>query len=142
MDARFETDQLRAAIEQQVLAKPIAPVHLERQPAEVAQLLLTQAQERTTLPPELARRGSMPPPPWRSRRDGVVGRGLSPQQSSQERDAHHAPSLLTAPEAYWPALRRSVVRSGRAGRRTPRAAHQEDDEQDEPGCGGHEHDGK
>jgi hypothetical protein len=67
VDARFETDQLGAAIEQQVLAEAIAPVHLERQATEVTQLLLTQAQERTTLAPELARRRSGSPAPRWSR---------------------------------------------------------------------------
>ena len=38
------------------------------------------------------------------------------------------------------AIRRGVVRAGLAGCRTPGAADQEDDEQDEPGRGGHEHD--
>jgi hypothetical protein len=43
VDARFEADQLRAPIKQEILAKAIAPVHLKRKPAEVTQLLLPQA---------------------------------------------------------------------------------------------------
>jgi hypothetical protein len=104
VDACFETDQLGAALEQQVLPEAIAAVHLQREAAEVAQLLLPQAQERAALAPELTRRRRGPTPPWGSRRDGSVGLGWSrlgllSQQSLQERDAHHAASLLTAPEA-------------------------------------------
>jgi hypothetical protein len=43
VDPRLEPDQLRAALEQQILAEPVAPVHLEREAAEVAELLLAQA---------------------------------------------------------------------------------------------------
>src|SRR6188508_1216171 len=53
VDARLEADQLGAALEQQVLTEAVAPVHLQRQPAEVAQLLLTETQERLALAPEL-----------------------------------------------------------------------------------------
>jgi len=42
VDARFESDQLRAALEQEVFPEAVAPVHLEREPAEVAELLLAQ----------------------------------------------------------------------------------------------------
>ncbi len=97
MNARLEADQLGAALEQKVLPKAVAAVHLQREPAEVAQLLLPEAQERPSLAPELARRRSRTPPAWRGRRDAGVGHGRLPQQSSQEREAH-APSLLTAPE--------------------------------------------
>jgi hypothetical protein len=40
------------------------------------------------------------------------------------------------------AIRRSVVRAGLAGRRTPGAADQDDDQQDDPSRGGHEYDGE
>ena len=60
VDARLEADQLRAALEQQILAEAVAPVHLEREPAEVAQLLLAQPQERAALAAELARGRRVP----------------------------------------------------------------------------------
>ena len=75
VDARLEPDQVGAALEQQVLAEAVAPVHLEREPAEIAQLLLTQAQERAPLAPELAGGRGGPSPPWRGRRDGAFGCG-------------------------------------------------------------------
>jgi hypothetical protein len=43
VNARFEPDQLGAAIEQQVLPEAVAPVHLQREPAQVTQLLFAQA---------------------------------------------------------------------------------------------------
>ena len=49
VDARLEPDQLGAALEQQVLAEAVAPVHLQREPAQVAELLLAQAQERAAV---------------------------------------------------------------------------------------------
>jgi len=94
----FEADQLGATLEQQVLTEAVTPVHLQREPAEVAQLLLTEAQERAPFAPKVARRRSRPSSSWRSGRDGSAGHGLLSQQSLQERDAHHAPSLLTASE--------------------------------------------
>ena len=51
MDSRFEPDQLGAALEQQVLAEAVAAVHLERETTQVAELLLSQAEERTALAP-------------------------------------------------------------------------------------------
>jgi len=89
VDARFEADQLGAALEQQVLSEAVAAVHLQGEPAEVAQFLLTEAQERATLAPELARRRGRSPPAWRRRRGGPVGNGRLSPQSSQERNAHH-----------------------------------------------------
>ena len=43
MDASFQADQLGAALEQEVLAEAVAAVHLEREAAEVAELLLAKA---------------------------------------------------------------------------------------------------
>jgi len=43
VNARFEPDQLGATIEQQVFPETVTPVHLQREPTEVTQLLLTQA---------------------------------------------------------------------------------------------------
>ena len=73
MDPRLEPDQLRAPLEQQVLAEPVAPVHLEREPAEIAETLLANAQERTPLTPQRARRRHAVP----SLRGGVAAAGLS-----------------------------------------------------------------
>ena len=81
MDPRLEPDQLGAALEQQVLAEPVAAVHLEREPAEVAQLLLAKPQERAALTSELARRRGGTAP-WAG--------GVPAQESLQGRKAHHA----------------------------------------------------
>ena len=77
VDPRLEPDQLGAALEQQVLAEAVAPVHLEREAAQVAELLLAQPQEGAALAPQLARR-----------RCGTAARTgrLSAQQSWE---AHH-----------------------------------------------------
>ena len=98
MDARFEADQLGAALEQQVFPEAVAAIHLQRQPAEVAELLLTEAEQRAALATKLARRRGRSPPPSRRGRDSAVGHGFLSQHSLQERDAHHAPSVLTASE--------------------------------------------
>jgi hypothetical protein len=137
VDPRFEADQLRAALEQQVFPEVIAPVHLQREPAEVAELLLAQAEERAALSPELGRRRGGSPPPRRSRGYAAVRAGFLSQQSSEERDSHHAASLLTVPEPLW-----SLVRPGRVGRRALACADEEDDEQDEPGRRCDEHHGE
>ena len=43
MHPRLEPDQLRAALEHEILTEAVAPVHLEREAAEVAQPLFAQA---------------------------------------------------------------------------------------------------
>jgi hypothetical protein len=90
VDARFEPDQLGAALQQQVFPEAVAPVHLQREPAEIAQLLLAEAEERATLAPELGRRRGRPPSPRWSRSDAAVGNSVVSQQSLEERDAHRA----------------------------------------------------
>ena len=62
VDPRLEPDQLGTALEQEVLAEAVAPVHLEREAPEVAQLLLAQPHERAPLPPQGARGWSRPAP--------------------------------------------------------------------------------
>ena len=57
MDPRLERDQVGAALDQQILAEAVAPVHLERQAAEVAEPVLAHAHERAALATELARGG-------------------------------------------------------------------------------------
>lgn len=79
MDARLQANQVGAALQQEILSKAVAPVHLQRETAQVAKLLLTQAQERPPLAPELSRRWSgTPARPGRrgSRRDAVDRRSL------------------------------------------------------------------
>ena len=55
MDSRLERDQVGAALDEQVLAEAVAAVHLEREPAEVAQALLANAHQGPPLPAEFAR---------------------------------------------------------------------------------------
>ena len=71
MDASLEPDQLRAALEHQILAKAVAPVHLERDPAEIAEPLLSQAQKRSPFATQLAR-GWCRAPARRRRRSGLA----------------------------------------------------------------------
>ena len=51
---RVDADELGAALGEQVLAEAAAPVELDQQPAEVAQLLLADVQERALLSPQQA----------------------------------------------------------------------------------------
>ena len=93
MDPGLETDQLGAALEHQILAKAVAAVHLERDPAEIAKPLLAQAEERPALASQLARRGRGAPPRRRRRHHAwsvaVTGRPVRsralPQQASEQR---------------------------------------------------------
>jgi hypothetical protein len=62
VDPRFEADQLCAALEQQILAEAVTPVHLQREPAQVAELLLAQPEERAAFAPQLAGRWRRTPP--------------------------------------------------------------------------------
>ena len=107
VDARFEPDQLGAALEQQVLAEAVAPVHLEREPAEVAQLLLAQPQERAALAPELARGGAGAAPG--GRRGGAVGRlGRSSRRRSGTRTTRAESQRLDHDEAILRELAHGV----------------------------------
>jgi hypothetical protein len=54
VDARLEADQLGAALEQQVFAEAVTAIHLEREAAKVAQLLLAQPEEGAPFAPEVA----------------------------------------------------------------------------------------
>ena len=62
MDSRLEPDQLGATLDQEILAKTIAPVHLEREAAQIAQLVLPQPQQGAPFPPEIGRRRRRPAP--------------------------------------------------------------------------------
>ena len=97
MDACLEADQVGTALEQEVLPEPVATVHLEREAAQVAQLLLSEPQKRPALAPQLARRRCVAPRPRRRRSNRFVGNGLSSPQSMQERDAHHVPESTARP---------------------------------------------
>ena len=70
-EALFELHQFDASVDEQVLAELIAAVHLEHQPAEVAEAVLTGGEEQTTLTPELARRRERAPDG--TRRSGLGG---------------------------------------------------------------------
>jgi len=57
-DAGLDRDELGASLDDERLVEVVATVHLERQPAEVAETVFPQEQERPPLAPEIARRGS------------------------------------------------------------------------------------
>ena len=54
-DTRLDRDELGAALDDERLVEVVAPVHLEREAAEVAEAVLAQHEERATLATELAR---------------------------------------------------------------------------------------
>ena len=56
LDPLFDADELRALLEEELRLQPVALVHLEHQPAEIADPVLTRADERTPFPPHLAGR--------------------------------------------------------------------------------------
>jgi hypothetical protein len=96
VDPRFEADQLGAALEHEILTKAVAPVHLERDASEVAEPLLTQAQERPALAAEFAGRRRRPPARLRLWcRDGRVlavggvGIGALRHEPVEQRKARH-----------------------------------------------------
>src|SRR6185503_11122414 len=96
----FEPDQVGAALEQEILAELVAPVHLEREPTEVAQLLLTQPHQRPALAAEIARgrSGTSPSRCRRRRRIGIAG--MPAQELLQARETHGA-SVLGASERLF-----------------------------------------
>jgi hypothetical protein len=57
LEAFVEGDELVAALDDQILAKLVAAEHLQHQPAEVAQALFANPQQRASLLPQLARMG-------------------------------------------------------------------------------------
>jgi hypothetical protein len=57
VDPRFEPDQLGAPLEHEVLTEAVAPIHLERDPAEIAKPFLTQAKEGAALTAQIAGSG-------------------------------------------------------------------------------------
>ena len=63
-----EREQLVAAVDQEVLAELVAPVHLEHQSAKVTQPLFAGAQQRASLAPQQA--GMRKGPPRRGLRAG------------------------------------------------------------------------
>jgi hypothetical protein len=60
VDPRLQADQLSTPLEYEVLTEAVAPIHLESDPAEVAEALLAQTQKRTALAAQVAggRRGT------------------------------------------------------------------------------------
>ena len=85
MDARFEPDQLGAALQDEILAEPVAAVHLEGEAAQVAEAFLAQAEQRFPLTPKLAcGRGRPTAAAWRRLR-GRRRVGLLPQQAWEQR---------------------------------------------------------
>ena len=55
--ARLDRDELGAALDDQRLVEVVTPVHLERQPAELAQPILAEEQQRPALAAQVAGRG-------------------------------------------------------------------------------------
>jgi hypothetical protein len=98
-----ELEQLRAALVHEVLAKAILPVHLEHQPAQVANPLLAVAEQPAPLPPELSGRGEGAPHGRRQSALGLSALGLSALgrllgrrflgASRQESGPRHAPRV-------------------------------------------------
>ena len=74
VDPLFERDDLPAAFDQQLVAEARAAVHLQRQPAEVADPLLASLQDRPALAPQ--RSGRRRPPD--DRRRDVLGGAFRP----------------------------------------------------------------
>ena len=126
MDPRLEPDQLGAALEKQVLTETVAPVHLEREPAEIAQLLLPEPQERATLAAQLACGRGVPPP---------RASPTSAQEALPGRKAHHPRECTNRFGKLFRAFG-----AGGAGRRTPARADEEHDEQEDADSAGDEHD--
>jgi hypothetical protein len=85
VDARLEPDQLGAALQDEILAEPVAAVHLEREAAQIAKSFLAHAEQRFPLAPQLAcGRGG----PATATRRWLRGRrrvGLLPQQAWEQR---------------------------------------------------------
>src|SRR5204862_4657269 len=74
LEAVVECNELVAPLDQQVLAELVASVHLQHQPAEIAQALLANTPQRAPLAAELARMWQRP-----SSGTGTVGlRGRHP----------------------------------------------------------------
>jgi hypothetical protein len=78
----IESDELCAAVDEQVLAELVPPVHLEHQAAKVAEPLLAQSQQRASVSAELAR--------WGQRAPGRLARrlrrgSLAPQERPKTR---------------------------------------------------------
>jgi hypothetical protein len=110
VDPGFEPDQIGAALEQEIFAELIAPVHLEREPAEVAQLLLAEPHQCPALAAEVARgrRGTSSSRGCRGRRIGIAG--LPAQELLQALKTHGA-SVLGASERLFRAVQRSITTS-------------------------------
>ena len=111
VDPGLEPDQLGAALEQEVSAELIAPVHLEREPAEVAQLLLAQAHQGAALAAQVARRGHWTSPSRRRRWRRVWIDGLPAQELLQRRETQHGASVLGASERLSRPVQRSITTS-------------------------------
>jgi hypothetical protein len=133
VDAGFEPDQLGAPLQQQVLAEAVAPVHLEREAAEIAQLLLAEPEERTPFAPQVA--GGRRRSPARRRRP-------SSQESSQGRKAHHVRESTGRFGELFEPIGAGLVGADGTCSRSPACADEEDHQEDDPGEGCDEHHGK
>jgi len=56
VDSCLEPDQLRAPLQEEILAKAVAAVHLEREAPEIAEPLLAHPHQRAPLSTQLAGR--------------------------------------------------------------------------------------
>ena len=91
--ALLERDDLAAALDQQVVAEGRVAVHLERQPAEVADPLLPRLQDRAPLTTESPRRGR--PPEGRRGLLGMFAPLTARMRFSREKRATRGASLPT-----------------------------------------------
>ena len=110
LDARA----LRAALDEELLAEPVAPVHLEHEPAEVAHPRLAPARERSGARGASGRRGGSGAPPAGRRAGGTAERSSTPGSTCGPR-----------PKLGPRSIRRA---ESNASRLTPRPLERDDDE--------------
>jgi hypothetical protein len=89
VQARLEVGDVARVLAQQILPELLAPVHLHRQPPEIAQQLLACLQDLAALAPQRTGRARTPNRAWGRR---SVGRfrlaALSPKASRQWKSRH------------------------------------------------------
>jgi hypothetical protein len=86
----LEADELRAPVDEEILAELVPPVHLEDEAAEVAQPALAELQERAPLAAELSCGRQRAANRAGSRRRRLLGR-LAVGGASETRQARHQP---------------------------------------------------
>jgi hypothetical protein len=115
-----EREELVAPVDEEVLPELVAPVHLDHQPAQVAQPLLPRSQEGAPLAAEDARVRQRPPcRTGRRSRSALAG-------ASEAGEPRHARNVATGPGGSGPA-------GGRAASPTEEEEHEEDQRDDGDG---------